>query len=134
MLLGLFAGMQFFRPERLNPAVEPGRGLASAYVVPDAVNHALERACADCHSQRTHWPWYSHIAPASWLVASHVHDGRRRMNIDNWDEETSFRDICREVSTHSMPPRDYLALHWNARLSPSETAAICAWTERPEPR
>ncbi len=56
------------------------------------------------------------------------------MNLDDWNEETSFRDICREVRVRSMPPSDYLALHREAQLSPSEIAAICAWTGHPEPR
>jgi hypothetical protein len=56
------------------------------------------------------------------------------MNIDDWSEEVSFRDLCREVRRDSMPPANYRWLHPEARLSAADTAALCAWSERPAPR
>jgi hypothetical protein len=86
-----------------------------------------QRACFDCHSNQTTWPWYSYVAPASWLITRDVISGRRELNFDNWQVALARRDrrpldqqIQREVSRGDMPPSYYLWLHPNATLSPTE--------------
>ena len=126
----LFAGIQLVRPARTNPAVEPRNALAAQVEVPAEINSILNRACGDCHSNRTRWPWYSELAPVSWLLIHHVNEGRTKMNLDNWDDATSFKDICREVRTGGMPMKQYLILHPDARLTPQDVQGVCAWTQR----
>src|SRR5690242_8181983 len=76
--------IQAIRPDRTNPPEDPARTIkAASYMTPD-VSAILDRACADCHSNRTVWPWYSNIAPVSWFVASDVHDGRRQFSMSDW--------------------------------------------------
>ncbi len=128
-ILIVFAGMQTVRPERSNPPVNPELTLAAQYEVPDDVQRVLERACADCHSHRTRWPWYSQVAPASWLLADHVKDGRRHFNIDDFNEEMSLKDVCQEIRTGSMPIKGYLLLHPDAKLTGAEIQTVCAWTQ-----
>lgn len=84
-----------------------------------------QRACNDCHSNTTVWPWYSRIAPISWRVASHVNDGRRRLDFSEWDRpnENSQR-IIEQITSGHMPPWDYLLLHPEARLTPAEQQAL----------
>lgn len=127
-LAAVFAAMQAVRPERNNPAVKPELTLAAQYEVPPRVLRILERACIDCHSCRTRWPWYSHVAPASWMLADHVKDGRRHMNLDDFHEEMSVKDICQEIRVGSMPMKGYLLLHPEAKLTGEEIQAVCAWT------
>lgn len=124
----ILAGMQAVRPERSNPPVNPEFTLAAQYEVPDDVLRVLERACLDCHSYRTRWPWYSHVAPASWLLADHVKDGRRHFNIDDFNEEMSLKDVCQEIRTGAMPIKSYLLLHPDAKLTGAEIQTVCAWT------
>ncbi len=85
------------------------------------------RACGDCHSNQTIWPWYSYVAPVSWLVARDVYDGRRRLDISDMNSgrfgfETGR--LTRVIETGSMPPIQYLILHPNASLSASEKQTL----------
>lgn len=133
-VVAVFAGMQAVRPERANPPVHPGLTLASQYEVPAEVQRILERSCGDCHSNRTRWPWYSHVAPASWLLADHVKDGRRHFNLDDFTEEMSLKDVCQEIRVGSMPLKEYLFLHPGAKLMGAEIQTVCAWTQTAKPR
>jgi hypothetical protein len=81
-----------------------------------------QRACYDCHSNETRWPWYSNIAPASWLVYHDVEEGRMHINFSDWNRaEEQHADEFKEVfEEKSMPPVQYLLLHPEARLSSQE--------------
>ena len=79
------------------------------------------RACFDCHSNETQWPWYSNVAPMSWLVERHVVEGRRALNFSRWDRPSEDSDEASEVVAEGeMPLPSYLVAHPTARLSPSE--------------
>jgi hypothetical protein len=80
------------------------------------------RACYDCHSNETTWPWYSSVAPVSWLVYRDVVEGRRRMNFSDWQNShlEGRGEITEVILEGEMPPLQYLLLHPNARLSASE--------------
>jgi hypothetical protein len=83
------------------------------------------RACYDCHSNETAWPWYSNIAPVSWLVQRDVDEGRRRLNFSEWGTRRERADEAAEVVQEGeMPPFYYLPLHPEARLSSQEKAAL----------
>lgn len=74
---------------------------------------------------QTRWPWYSHVAPASWMVQEHVDSGRRALNFSEWDrpgEEAS--EAAEEVLEGEMPPASYLLAHPEARLSAAERAQL----------
>lgn len=133
-VVAVFAGMQAVRPERANPPVHPDLTLASQYEVPAEVQRILDRSCVDCHSNRTRWPWYSHVAPVSWLLAGHVKDGRRHFNLDDFTEEMSLKDVCQEIRVGSMPLKGYLLLHPDAKLTGAGIQAVCAWTQAAKPR
>ena len=82
-------------------------------------------ACFDCHSNQTHWPWYSNLAPVSWLVQSDVDNGRNRLNLSEWDREQEHADHAAEqVREKEMPPAWYGWLHPKARLSSAEREAL----------
>lgn len=84
------------------------------------------RACFDCHSNATAWPWYSHVAPASFLVINHVDDGRRRLNFSEWDQpqRATFGDVEENVASGEMPIWNYVMMHPEARLTPAETTQL----------
>jgi cytochrome c551/c552 len=86
-----------------------------------------QRACFDCHSNETVWPWYSRVAPVSWLVAKDVNEGRQKQNFSDWDPAALSRggkdpadEIIREIQNGSMPPWYYTLLHPTASLSAEE--------------
>jgi mono/diheme cytochrome c family protein len=131
MLLGLALvalAIQFVPVSRTNPA---GGVEVDAPPQPKAV---LQRACYDCHSNATRWPWYSHVAPVSWLVSSDVEEGREEMNLSRWEAYTPERQaklrrkIRREVDSGDMPLWYYVTMHPAARLSEEDLAALRSWT------
>jgi hypothetical protein len=83
------------------------------------------RACYDCHSNETHWPWYSHVAPISWLVQRDTMEGRRDFNISEWNRpQRKAKKASKSVEKGEMPLFIYLPTHPKARLSPSERAQL----------
>ncbi len=84
------------------------------------------RACADCHSNQTVWPWYSNIAPVSWLIERDVREGRQKFNVSEWGtgRENEGKEAAELVRSGEMPPWFYLPLHPSARLSPAEKQAL----------
>jgi len=87
------------------------------------------RACFDCHSNRTRWPWYASIAPISWRIQHHVIEGREKLNLTAFDATTEkMADAAGEagesVTKGKMPPKDYLLMHSEARLTPAESATL----------
>ena len=89
------------------------------------------RACRDCHSNETVWPWYSYVAPVSWLVSSDVNEGREHLNVSDWGRTDQHGDEAAEmVREGDMPLWFYLPLHARARLSPAERKRFIAGLER----
>ncbi len=83
------------------------------------------RACYGCHSNQTVWPWYASVAPASWLVASDVAEGREELNFSEWDRpQKHLRHAAKEVREGDMPPLQYRLVHPEARLSDDDRAAL----------
>jgi len=120
---------QLLRPVRSNPGVS---GNLSA---PAVVKDALTRACYDCHSNQTQWPWYSAVAPFSWWIHYEVDEGRRRLNFSAWTDYTSdpgtedqkLDEVMRLIANHAMPPWYYLAMHPRVQLTSVERDAITRW-------
>lgn len=85
-----------------------------------------KRACFDCHSNLTTWPWYSQVAPVSWLVQRDVDGGRSQFNFSEWDrpQDVGAGDIAETIRGGSMPPWYYAILHSNAKLSGAEKDAL----------
>jgi heme-binding protein len=134
LFLVLFIGAQPFRPDRSNPAPVPGASLIP-HATPE-VAAILDRACRDCHSNETRWPWYTNVSPASWLVANHVHHGREHFNYSQWtsidedDQDKLLGGMCNLTERGRMPLPSYLLLHRHAKLSPADVKTLCAWTEK----
>jgi hypothetical protein len=84
------------------------------------------RACFDCHSNETHWPWYSNIAPLSWLIQRDVEAGRDELNWSEWDFDSEGGEAAETVIDGSMPPGSYSILHPQARLTDQEIDALVA--------
>jgi hypothetical protein len=129
-------GIQIVQPSRTNPPVSPSRTLPAHVKVPEEVYIALIRSCGDCHSDQTRWPWYSRVAPLSWVITDDVNEGRRNMNFEDWEalgdgKQANDRliDICREIKQKGMPLFSYRLFHGRTGLSTREISSICAWSE-----
>jgi hypothetical protein len=103
--------------------------------VPARIQVTLRRACYDCHSNQTRWPWYSRVAPLSWLIVHDVNAGRRQVNFSDWGSyypatrRRKLEWIGRAMREHQMPPWDYTLIHPGARLSEADKAALEKWIE-----
>ncbi len=100
---------------------------------PPEVHALLQRACYDCHSNVTVWPWYSRVAPVSWLVAHDVSEGREKLDFSTWDAYSAvrrrkkLRETAAEVAEGEMPPWYYALVHPEARLSAAERDLLRDW-------
>lgn len=120
--------IQFIPVSRSNPpAGEPPRD------IPPEVLALLKRSCYDCHSHQTEWPWYSRVAPVSFMVAHHVNHGREYVNFETWndlspDARAHLAEEClEEVERGRMPLKSYLLAHSEARVAPEDMARLRAW-------
>jgi hypothetical protein len=138
-----FVAAQFIRrPVRTNPPSTSAQKIDAIVVVPPDVHAILTRACADCHSDETRWPWYSHVAPTSWFVVGHVNHGRRFINLSTWvrpgkeprDSIDRLKVMCREVRRGEMPLMSYRLIHWHAWLSAEDVDRICEWSQAEQKR
>jgi hypothetical protein len=113
---------------RAAAALFPGAGIAPP------LTRVFDHSCADCHSEKTRWPWYSQVAPLSWLLEVDVKHARQRLNLSRWDslnttEQTRLlATIASMIQNHEMPPRRYLALHPEARMSADQSVEVIEWT------
>ena len=129
--LGALVVAQFFRPEKANPPSEPASSFEAAVRPPHQVAAIVKRACRDCHSNETVWPWYSNVSPASWLVAQDVQEGRTHLNLSEWTRfgrekaSSRIREMCEQVREGQMPPWYYRPLHPRAGLNQAEMDALC---------
>jgi hypothetical protein len=95
----------------------------------------LERSCQNCHSERTVWPWYSYVAPMSWMIESDVAGARGHMNLSRWNgyppgrQQEILSEMSSVVRNRVMPPPRYLLLHPEAGLSDAEIAYLYQWAK-----
>ena len=135
-LVAGFELLQFTNPPRTNPTVAPGHDLMATNPPPPPIAVLLHSACYDCHSDETKWPWYSHIAPVSRLVANDVTRGRERLNFSDWPQALPERAakrlerISEEVDDRDMPPAKYTLLHPEARLTAGQREQLMHWADQ----
>lgn len=125
----ILALMQIIQIEKTNPSINKTLEIDA----PENIKTLLVNACYDCHSNQTVWPWYSSIAPVSWIIEGHVNDGRRSLNFEEWNDYTEeekskqLKEIYRTVYA-SMPPKDYIRMHDKADLTKEQRELIRVWT------
>jgi len=124
-LIGLIAGgilIQFlpYGHDHTNPPVT-----AEPQWDSQQTRDLVTRACYDCHSNQTTWPWYSNIAPVSWLIQHDVEEGRSRLNFTEWNQpQREVDNAARQVQRGAMPPSYYGIMHPTANLTPDEKQAL----------
>ena len=117
-----------------NRAPQPARPLFGGAEPTPEVMRIFQRACRNCHSDETVWPWYSKVAPVSWMIENDVRQARSKMNLSHWEQysaaerEAFLAMIGIAVQTKEMPLPRYTLLHPEARLSSDEIAVIRTWT------
>ena len=133
VLVVVFAAAQLIRPTRANPPIDPARTIKAH--TSSALASVLDRSCGDCHSNATAWPWYTQVAPLSWLMARGVSEGRAAVNFSEWggyspsQQQTLLSASCDDVSSGKMPG-PWTLIHPEAKLSSRDVEMICAAARR----
>lgn len=121
-VLGIAIAIQFIRPDFQNTQVDEKITLKADV----KVINVLKKSCYDCHSQETVHPWYSNIAPISWVMADHINQGRKALDFSDWehiDPKIKLERLERAkqvIYNYRMPKSEYLMMHKNALLTPEE--------------
>lgn len=129
IFLIVFIAMQLIRPERAEVVVDKSLEITA----PENIMTMFKAACYDCHSNEIKWPWYSNIAPISWVVSDNVKGGVKALNFSEWenysqeDKKKKLKAIFRTVYG-SMPVPSYLWFHEEAKLTKEQRLEIRAWT------
>ena len=136
-IIGLLAALiiiQFIKPDR-NLSDDQTYNISSKYPVPENLNHILEVACNDCHSNKTRYPWYSNIQPIAWWLEHHVTDGKRHLNFSEFTrgriaiQNHKLEEVIEMVEELEMPlpSYTYLGLHKEANLTEEQRKIIIDW-------
>ncbi len=125
--------IQLYPVDKSIPKYDTSQGFLQVYDPPEDVKQILQNACFDCHSYQTQWPWYSRIAPVSWIIKHHVSEGRDYFNFDTWGQLTPKKqrhiteEMYDEIEEREMPLTGYVWMHKEADLSASERARLLNW-------
>ncbi|WP_320036229.1 heme-binding domain-containing protein [Halarcobacter sp.] len=125
----IFIAMQFFTIDKTNETTPKELEMK----MPENISTLVKTACYDCHSNEVKWPWYSNIAPFSWVINTHVKDGRKALNFSEWEnytkeeKEKKIKEIFRTAYA-AMPLRSYLWVHNEADLTMEQRKMIRDWT------
>ena len=128
-----FVVIQFFRPQKNIAAGEQVNHISKLYNVPDNVKTILAKACADCHSNNTNYPWYNNIQPVAWWLNKHVIDGKRHFNIDEFasyriaKQYKKMKECVDELKEGEMPLTSYTIIHRDAVLTDTEKQTFINW-------
>lgn len=132
LLLAIFVLLQAFRPTKNNTAKKENN-ISTQYPVSTEVAQIFTKACNDCHSNQTTYPWYAEIQPLGWWLADHVKDGKRHLNFDEFatyrvaKQYHKLEECIDEVKDGAMPLESYTAIHKEALLTEAEKNTLINW-------
>lgn len=134
-LLVVLGALQFYRSPRNTGATEGPESIVAREKVPANVRQILARACYDCHSNHTKYPWYAAVQPVAWWLNDHVAEGKSELNFSSFaGYETKravrkLRSVADEVHERHMPLKSYLLAHPEAKLTDADVALLTTWAE-----
>ena len=125
--------IQFIPVDKTNPSVDSQKDYFSIVNPPENVKNILKTSCFDCHSNETTYPWYSNVAPISWLLKSHINEGREHLNFSEWgsysvEKQKNILEDCSEVIREKeMPLSSYTIMHSDAELNEEKSKVLGQW-------
>jgi len=135
VLAGIFVIIQLF-PRNLPETSSENKGdIFLNNTIPEEIERMLRTSCYDCHSNETVYPWYSYVAPVSFLVSKDTREGREHLNFSEWeslsklDKAEALDDFYDEVEAGEMPLKIYPLTHADAKLSEEQREALIGWAE-----
>lgn len=134
VLIVVLIAIQFIRPAYNSGEAKPATDITMAYNVPLNVQQILDKACRDCHSDYTNYPWYDKIQPVTWWVQHHVNEGKSELNFSQFATYTGkkkahkLEEVSEMVQKNEMPLQSYTWMHKSARLNEDEKQALISWS------
>ena len=134
-LLVLLVLLQLIRPAKNKSNAAAPDDISLVKAVPADVQAILQKACYDCHSNNTHYPWYVNIQPVGLYLAHHIEEGKDELNFNAFGaysakrQRSKLKGIAEQIKEGEMPLRSYTLLHKEARLTAAEQTAVIKWVE-----
>ena len=137
----LFTGLialiliQFVRPQKNTATIVTDEDISMLYPMPTEIKTILHKACFDCHSNTTHYPWYSEIQPIGWWLQHHVNEGKEHLNFSlfgSYDAKRKAKkldEIAETIKEQEMPLRSYTWIHRDANLTVKEHQILLQWVD-----
>jgi hypothetical protein len=135
-VLVVFVAIQFIQPVRNKSSVLLKADISKILNVPDSVQTILKKACYDCHSNNTVYPWYINIQPIGWLMSRHISQGKAVLNFSEFanysarKRSSKLTGIANSIKDDNMPLSSYKLMHKNGRLSKDEKACLINWIQQ----
>lgn len=135
ILLLLIVIIQFFPGEKLPVTANNPGDIHEELLVGDNVSSILRSACYDCHSNETTYPWYSNVAPFSWIILHDIEEGRHELNFSEWAgyavdrKHHKLEELIEEVEEGEMPMNIYTVMHQDADLTETQKEELIAWAQ-----
>lgn len=135
VLLVALIVIQFFRPKKNKSEGPQPNYIGNVFAVPADVKPILAKACNDCHSNNTRYPWYSNFQPVLWWLNNHIQDGKKELNFDEYTNKSlryqyhKMEEVIDEVKEGKMPLNSYTWVHKDAKLTADEKAKITGWAQ-----
>lgn len=135
VLLAAFIIIQFIHPKRNRAEGPQPNYIGNSHPIPGDVKAILAKACNDCHSNNTKYPWYSKIQPVDWWLTDHVNDGRKELNFDEYTNRNlryqyhKLEEVVEQVNKGEMPLNSYTWIHRDAKLTAAEKELLIGWAK-----
>ncbi len=136
VILIVLIGIQFIQPARNKSGQVLSTDMVTLYKMPDDVHAVLKVACYDCHSNNTNYPWYTYVQPVGWILANHIHNGKKELNFSAFGSYTlrrqrsKLKSIADQVKDGDMPLYSYTIMHKNTRLTEAQKRLIIDWAQK----
>lgn len=134
ILLVAFIAIQFVRPAK-NESTDKTKNISTLYAVPADVNTILTKACNDCHTNNTIYPWYAEVQPVIWWLDDHIKEGKKHLNFDEYSTYSlrkqyhKMEEVVEQVKEKEMPLNSYTWVHRDAKLTNEERVALTTWAQ-----
>lgn len=135
VLAVVFIAIQFIPSGMPENIAEDKNSIVNSTLVSAPVLEQMKKSCFDCHSNQVQFPWYSKLAPSSWLLANHIREGKSHLNFSEWEAYSNrekiglLEEIKDEVGSGKMPLKSYLLIHSDAKLNSEEISALIKWAD-----
>ena len=133
IVIVLLVAIQFITIDKTNPPIDMSKDFISVINSPSDLGTVIKSSCYDCHSHHTKYPWYSNVAPISWLIKDHINNGRNHLNFSTWADysekkkDHKLEECIEMIKSGEMPMNGYVMLHDEAEITHEQKMKLISW-------